>query len=42
MYGIFNKATGRYLDKTFPDKKSAQKWFDNNCLSSWMYEIVRV
>ena len=42
MYRIFNKATGRYLDKTFANKESAKKWFDDNRLSSWMYEIVKV
>lgn len=42
MYKIFNKATGRYLDRTFADKKAAMKWFDDNRLSHYMYEIVKV
>lgn len=41
MYKIFNNASGTYLDRTFPDKKSAKEWIKNNNLSTHMYEIVK-
>lgn len=41
MFRIYNKYNGHYLDRVFPDKASAKKWFEDNNLSKLMYKIVR-